>query len=130
MNNRLRIGGASGSFSKRQWMIALLVMVVAFISGSAIVILPQKFAAHASGASITVTPPIAAYSHENSLHLAGTNFGANETVNVYWNYTGPGTGTFEIAATSDATGAFTTHFPTPLAPTSIYTVAAIGQSSG
>ena len=51
---------------------------------------------------------------------------------MYWNYTGPGTGTLEATTTTDATGKFSTGFYVldVLSPTGAYTVAGVGQTSG
>jgi hypothetical protein len=57
-------------------------------------------------------------------------FGANETVNIYWNYTGSGTGTLLTTATANSTGTFKT---TDVVPTSTtygpIPIAGVGQTS-
>ena len=88
-------------------------------------------AAHAASATLQISPTSKHYSPLYSvITVQGANYGANETVNVYWNYTGPGTGTLETTATTDSTGAFSAIFETPLASTGTYTIAGVGQQSG
>ena len=115
----------------RVWrVLSLLLLTFALIVVGGIVVLPNNDAVHAVGARINITPRAAPYSPRNSIQVAGFNFAANEQVNVYWNYKGPGTGTLEVAITADSTGAFATKFKKPLAPTATYTIAAVGQTSG
>ncbi|HET9999244.1 MAG TPA: PQQ-binding-like beta-propeller repeat protein [Ktedonobacteraceae bacterium] len=120
----------AAKFSSRQKCLTLLIVTLAFIIGGAAIIIPGNFIAHASGASITVLPKSAAYSNQLSIRLTGAGFAANESVKVFWDYSGPGTGTLKVTVTASATGAFSTHFPMPLVPTGTYTVAAVGQTSG
>ena len=88
-------------------------------------------AARASSPTIVLTPTSAHYSPlYSSIFVQGTNYSANETVNIYWNYTGPGKGTLETTATADSTGAFLAQFVTPLAAMGSYIVAGVGQTSG
>jgi outer membrane protein assembly factor BamB len=129
MNDRLSNRGTTESFFKKQWVIALTVITFAFLLGGSLVLLPHNIMARASGASIIVTPQSSAYSNQKSIKVQGTNYAANESVNIYWNYTGPGTGILEITVAASATGAFSTRFPMPLVATGTYTVAAIGQTS-
>jgi outer membrane protein assembly factor BamB len=130
MNNRLPGRGTSEPFSQKQWIIAFMVITFAFILGGSLILLRSNLMAHASGASITVTPQSAAYSNQKSITVQGSHYAANESVQIYWNYTGPGTGTLKNTVTASATGAFSTHFPMPLVATGTYTVAAVGQTSG
>lgn len=111
--------------------LALLVLITTIIVAG-VVILPRTFPAHAAGATLTVTPTAQHYSNSLDappLKIHGTNYGANETVNVYWNYTGPGTGTLEATGIADATGTFNAQFGTPLAAHGTYTIAGVGQTS-
>ena len=86
---------------------------------------------HANTPTIVLTPTSAHYSQlYSSIFVQGAHFSAHETVNIYWNYTGPGKGTLETTATADNTGSFIAQFVTPLAPTGYYIVAGIGQTSG
>ncbi len=116
--------------SKKQWAMALAVVTLAFFLGGILVVIPRNFSAHAAGATITLVPKKANYKQQSGIVVKGSGFATNENVKIYWNYTGPATGTFEITATADGTGAFTTKFPTPLIFTGTYTIAAIGQTSG
>lgn len=122
---------ANPHFSRKQWGIALATIVLAFIVGGALVILPQTFAARAANPPhILVTPQSISYSHSTSIYVKGYSFGVNENVNVYFNYTGPGTGVLESTVLSSITGQFLARFGVPLVPTGTYTIAAIGQTSG
>src|SRR5258708_16022471 len=96
------------------------------------VVIPRNlFSVHASGGpSIILVPKKANYKAQSGIVVKGNGFGATESVKIYWNYTGPGTGTYEITANADGTGTFSTKFPTPLTFTGTYTIAAIGQTSG
>ncbi|HCI78937.1 MAG TPA: hypothetical protein DHW02_04535, partial [Ktedonobacter sp.] len=49
---------------------------------------------------------------------------------VYWNYTGPGTGTLEKTATTTGTGTFTVLFYVPLTSTGTYIIGGVGLTSG
>lgn len=119
------VGGFS---SKKTRSITLLTLTCAFVLAGLILSLPHYNLAHAAGPTLTVTPTSAAYSG-TSITVKGSSYGANEAVNVYWNYTGSGTGTLETTATTDSTGAFTTKFKKPLAATGTYTIAGVGQTS-
>jgi hypothetical protein len=130
MNDRSPTRGVPQYFSKKQWAIAIAVVTLAFFLGGILVVMPRNFSAHAAGASITLVPKKANYKQQSGIVVKGSAFATNENVKIYWNYTGPATGTFEITATADGTGAFTTKFPTPLTFTGTYTIAAIGQTSG
>ncbi len=116
-------------FTKRQYIV-LITMTLAFIVGAVLVTLPNYLAAHAVNPTLTVTPASGYYGSRVKIKVQGANFGANETVKVYWNYTGPGTGTLEATVTTDATGVFSTKFSAPLAATGTYTIAGKGQISG
>ena len=105
-------------------------LILAFVIAGVIIGLPHN-AARAAGAAITVTPPSRSYNPPDSLiGITGSGYGANETVNIYWNYTGPGTGTVEGSPKTTASGGFIFYFATPLAPTATYTIAGVGQTSG
>lgn len=116
---------------KRKSGFVAVVIALAFIVASAITAFPQWHAARAAGAaSISVSPGSLNYNPPDSLiTVTGVNFGTHETVNVYWNYTGPGTGTLEGSATT-ASGKFLFHFATPLTATGTYTIGAVGATSG
>ena len=91
---------------------------------------PHHQKAYAAGAMLSVTPTSGAYSAWNQNTVTGQNYAANESVNIYWNYTGSGTGTLLTTATADGTGAFSTAVNRPLAATGTYTIAGVGQTSG
>lgn len=111
--------------------VTFVVLMLAFVLGAAITTLPRNFAAHAASATLTISPSGRSYNPPDSLiGVTGANYGAHETVKVYWNYTGPGTGTLEGSPTTTASGGFTIHFVTPQAATGTYTIAGVGQTSG
>ncbi len=115
-------------FFRKHWFIALSTIVLAFALGGALVILPQNFAARAANPpSILIIPKSVSYSQQQSIRVGGSYFGANQGINVYFNYTGPGTGTLEQSLISSPTGQFLAHFSVPLIATGTYTIAAVGQ---
>jgi outer membrane protein assembly factor BamB len=116
-------------FRNYLWYSILLLVLTLSISG-AFIAHPRAHAAPALLARINIIPKSGAYSPKQSIKVSGFNFAANEQVNVYWNYTGPGTGILKVTAITDGTGSFATSFKKPLAPTGIYTIAAIGHTSG
>lgn len=59
----------------------------------------------------------------------GNAFAAGETVNIYWQYTGPGTGTLLATAIGDANGSFAVNGTIPNARPAAYRITAIGQTS-
>jgi hypothetical protein len=62
--------------------------------------------------------------------IFGNAFGANETVNIYWNYIGPGTGTLMTTAVGDSTGSFKTTASVPSGTTpGLIPIAGVGQTS-
>lgn len=66
----------------------------------------------------------------SKLFIFGNAFGANETVNIYWNYAGPGTGTLLTTAIGNATGTFKTTASVPSGTTPGYIpIAGVGQTS-
>src|SRR5205807_366282 len=64
------------------------------------------------------------------ISVHGTNYGVNENVKIYWNYTGPGSGILETTTTTTAKGTFGASFLYQLAATGTYTIAGVGQTSG
>ena len=105
-------------------------LILAFVIAGVIIGLPHN-AARAAGAAITVAPSSRSYNPPDSLiGVTGSGYGANEIVNIYWNYTGPGTGILEGSPKTTASGGFTFYFVTPLAHTATYTIAGVGQTSG
>ena len=61
--------------------------------------------------------------------VTGEGYAVGETVNILWNYTGPGTGTIVATATAGFGGNIYTSFSVPAAATGQYNVAALGSSS-
>jgi outer membrane protein assembly factor BamB len=120
-------------FKKRQKFTVLVILCTILMTLSAILWHPSFHSAIAAGATITLTPTKGHYTnHDDQIPISvhGTGFTAHESALVYWNYTGPGTGTLVATATASGMGIFTVSFPYQLSPTGIYTVAAIGQTSG
>ncbi len=106
-------------------------LILTFVAAGVFIGLPRNFAAHAAGATLTISPTGRSYNPPDSLiGVTGSGYSANETVNVYWNYTGPGTGTLEGSPKASASGGFVFFFTTPLDPTGTYTIAGVGQTSG
>src|SRR5207302_3451257 len=62
--------------------------------------------------------------------VTGAGYDPNETVNILWNYTGPGTGTTVATAIAGFGGNISTSFSVPNATIGPYTVAALGSTSG
>src|SRR5215470_684240 len=127
MSDRQSTRGTPAYFSKRQWVIAKAVMTLAFLLGGMLVVIPRNlFSVHASGGpSITLVPKQANYKAQSGIVVKGKGFVASESVKIYWNYTGPGTGTLEGSLFASGTGTFSTKFPTPLTFTGTYKIAAI-----
>jgi outer membrane protein assembly factor BamB len=109
----------------------LLTLTIVLIFAGAFVGLSHSYSAHAAGPTLTLHPTSSNYSPPDSrVVVQGNRFSSDETVKVYWNYTGQGSGTLEAAATTDGSGTFFAQFAPPLASTGTYTVAGIGQTSG
>src|SRR5215470_3901669 len=106
MSDRQSTRGTPAYFSKRQWVIAKAVMTLAFLLGGMLVAIPRNlFSVRASGGpSITLVPKQANYKAQSGIVVKGNGFEANESVKIYWNYTGPGTGTYKITASADGPG--------------------------
>src|ERR1700693_270102 len=137
MNERSDTQGAqagrdkSGPYRFSSRAITMLVLTFALVAAGALVVFPRFQAAHASGATLTVVPKSANYSAQTALVAKGQHFAASEVVKIYWNYTGPGTGTLEATATANVSkGSFTAGFQLPLDSTGTYTIAGVGQTSG
>ena len=130
MNHRTLTLGASRFFSKKQWTITIVTMTLACVLGGMLVVIPRNFTAHAAGATIYVVPKSGSFAFQSAIFVQGSHYAAGEPVQIYWNYTGPSTGTLVASATADATGSFGLKFNMPLSATGIYTIAGIGQTSG
>lgn len=107
---------------------AFLILTCTLILTCITLILPHLPAAHASNPTLQVVPSSSSYPRQ--IRVTGTNYGSVEKVAVYWNYSGPGTGTLEKTATTDSTGTFSVLFYVPLTATGTYTIAGVGKSSG
>ena len=83
---------------------------------------------HAASPHIIVRPSSGTY--PITLSLSGGGYESSETVQLYWNYTGPGTGTLETTAQTSSKGIFTVKFPVPLAAKGTYIIAVVGETSG
>lgn len=99
------------------------------IAAGVFVGLPHAPAARASGPTLTVTPKSEAFT-KIPISVQGSNYAANESVKVYWNYTGPGTGTLVATASSNGAGSFNASFRIPPSPVGTYPITGIGQTSG
>src|SRR5579884_2081956 len=83
-------------------LLALLVIVAAAVGG--VFALPHPHAAQAAGATLTVGPTSGTYTNRDDqapINVYGSHYGTNETVKVYWNYTGPNTGTLVDTVTAN-----------------------------
>src|SRR5258708_14720878 len=132
MDERSMQRGNLERYLTRRWgLLAIAWLTIAFVAAGIIVAIPHNEAARAAGAVISISPSSRNYAPPDSLiGVTGSQFTANETVTIYWNYTGPGTGTLEGSPNASSTGGFTFNFTTPLAAASTYTNAAVGQVSG
>ncbi len=123
-------GGVFSYFPGKKSRRSLLLVAFAFILMNIVFALPGYRAARADGPPLTIKPFSAVYSNKKPVTVQGTSFFANESVQIYWNYLGPGTGTLETTVMTNSKGAFSTSFYLPLATTGSYSIAAIGQMSG
>ena len=126
-------------FAKRVH-ISIALLTLCLIIVGVIVALPRSNSAHAAGTpALTISPTASAYSNRDDqvpITVHGTNFGANETINIYWNYQGPSNpGTLvnptypAYPTTTNSLGTFTTSFLDILATAGTYTLAGVGQTS-
>jgi outer membrane protein assembly factor BamB len=119
---------------RSKWVISLLALLLVVAAGTSAVFLhPHSYAAQAAGATLKVSPTSGPYTDRDDqapINVYGYSYAANETVKVYWNYTGPNTGTLVDTVTANSKGSFTTNFLYQLAATGTYTIAGIGQTSG
>jgi outer membrane protein assembly factor BamB len=119
-----------GHLFKKRGYIAVAVFTMVFIATSTIMALPRHNNAYADGALLILTPPSAAYASGGKIKVQGSGYASNESVQIYWNHTGPGTGILETTTTANATGVFSASFVMPLASTGSYPIVGIGQQSG
>src|SRR5438477_7333460 len=119
-------------FFRSGWSLSILILVLSLIVSGIMIALPHPQSARASGATLLVTPAKGAYTANDDqipITVQGSLYSPNEVVNVYWNYTGPGTGTLEATATTNSKGNFSVDFLRVLAAQGIYTIAGVGQTS-
>lgn len=122
-------------YFRNEWGIPILILALSLVVSGIIIALPLQHpqSAHASSATLTVTPIKGAYTNHSDqipITVQGTLYMPNEVVKVYWNYTGPGTGTLQVTATANAKGNFSVDFLRVLAAHGTYTIAGVGQTSG
>jgi hypothetical protein len=118
------------SLSKKRLLISSLFLVLCLIISGMILTLPHPRAVQAQGSttpSIQILPDTQAYYAGTTIKVLGSHFTKDTSVSVYWDYTK--TKTLEFTANVQ-NGSFMNSFPMPLAPTGIYTIAAVGQNSG
>src|SRR2546421_611325 len=130
MNEQSHIHQARKHTSCKWWAITMLALTFAMVAAGVLVAAPHFQAAHAAGATLTVVPKSASYSAQTGIVVKGQHFAAGETVNIYWNYTGPGTGTLLATASGDPNGSFIGKItiPTGTIPGSL-TITGVGQNS-
>src|SRR5579859_679480 len=114
--------------------ISFLTVALALLVGVAgsLILLPhqgQQGAFAATAATVTGNP--LGSGPGTQVTLSGKGFGSSETVKIYWNYTGPGTGTFLTSVTSKSTGSFKASavIPTGTTPGAFIPIGAVGQAS-
>lgn len=83
----------------------------------------------------TVVPPASSLNLTSgpvgvNVNIAGEGYDPNETVNILWGYTGPGTGTTVATASAGFGGNISASFTVPTATTGSYTIAVLGNTSG
>src|SRR5258708_13533031 len=115
MDERSMQRGNLERYLTRRWgLLAIAWLTIAFVAAGIIVAIPHNEAARAAGAVISISPSSRNYAPPDSLiGVTGSQFTANETVTIYWNYTGPGTGTLEGSPNASSTGGFTFNFFPP-----------------
>src|SRR2546421_739169 len=120
-------------FFKKGGAIALTMVALAIVTASVIIVLPHAQPIYAAGnPTLTLNPTSGAYTDRDDqqpISVHGTNYGVNESINIYWKYTGPGTGTLLATATGNSTGSFTVNGIIPNYSPGSYTITAIGQTS-
>ena len=115
------------------WSLSILILVLSLVVSGIIIAFPHPRSAHASSATLSVTPAKGAYTANDDqipITVQGLLYAPNEIVKVYWNYTGPSTGSLEATATANKKGNFSVDFLRVLAAHGTYTIAGVGQTSG
>lgn len=135
MNKKLRTPGVTPpTLFTRRWVTTFLILViVAVVSGVTTTWLTSF--ARASGPTLTLSASSWNYNYEPDqppFTVNGTGYGSKETVNVYFNYTGPGTGKLLTTAMTNRQGNFKGSFTFLgiVAPAGTYSIAGVGQTSG
>src|SRR5579863_9335553 len=117
---------------EKRWVAAITMLALTLVIAGAIVALPRPQSGYAAGsATLKVTPTSGAYTNRDDqapISVRGANYAANETVKIYWDYTGPNTGILEATTTTNSKGNFTASFLYQLAATGTYTIAGVGQT--
>src|SRR5438105_13803207 len=90
---------------RTKWGLAITMLAIALIVASTVIVLPRSHLIYAAGSpTLTVTPTSGAYTDRDDqqpIRVQGTNYAANESVAIYWNYKGPGTGKLVAASTTN-----------------------------
>src|SRR2546421_203971 len=117
-------------YAKKKWRVVLQALACILIMSGTFVALTHRNAGHASGsATIKVSPASGAYL-SGPISVTGANFRANESVQVAWNYTGPGTGTLLASPTGDSNGSFSAGASVPTGTAAGHiSIAGVGQTS-
>src|SRR5579872_4491587 len=97
---------------KRWHLIITPILILVCIATGILIGTSPGHPTHASGATLQV-PSSGVYHPSTSIKVQGFNYAANEIIKIYWNYTGPGTGTLEATVTANTNGNFTTNFTEP-----------------
>src|SRR5581483_1393823 len=130
MNQRPRQSDTFGQrLLRKRWGITFLALTLVMVIAGTTFGLTYRQSAHAAGATLQVSPKGEAFT-KIPISVQGSGYGASEAVNIYWNYTGPGTGTLMKTVNSDGAGSFSTSFRIPSSPVGTYTVGGVGQTSG
>src|SRR5438132_453045 len=86
-------------FFNKKGALAVTMLALALVVASVSIALPHSHPTYAAGSpTFTVTPTSGAYTDRDDqapISVHGTNYGVNESVKIYWNYTGPGSGILE-----------------------------------
>jgi outer membrane protein assembly factor BamB len=120
-------------FFRNGWGLSILILTLSLVVSGIMIAYPHPRSAHASGGTLTITPAKGAYTNRDDqipITAQGSLYAPNEVVNLYWNYTGPGTGILLTKATTDNNGNFSVDFLRQLAAHGTYIIAGVGQTSG
>ncbi len=106
------------------------ILLICIITGGIFITFSFISHAKAAGPSIVLSITSGDYYTGETILIHGYAYQPNEIVTLYWNYQGPGTGKAIINARTSSIGNFTQKLLIPLVPTGIYTIAAVGHTSG